>query len=83
MGLSGLLTNSFEAMRETVRLIRAEGHEEPAIIGGGQTDEQVCQYVGADYWSTDAVAGVTLYRRLVAGEQIYGRGYLSSCVTRP
>jgi methanogenic corrinoid protein MtbC1 len=68
VGLSGLLTHSYEAMRETVRLIRSEGRQVPVIIGGGQIDGQICQYAGADYWSTDAVAGVELCQRLVAGE---------------
>jgi methanogenic corrinoid protein MtbC1 len=69
VGLSGLLTHSYETMRETVNLIRSEGHQGPVIIGGGQIDGQICQYVGADYWSTDAVAGAELCRRLVAGKQ--------------
>ena len=68
VGLSGLLTNSYEAMRETVSLLRAGGHQGHIIIGGGQIDEQVRQYVGADSWSTDAVAGVELCRRLMVGE---------------
>jgi 5-methyltetrahydrofolate--homocysteine methyltransferase len=28
------------------------------IIGGAQLDEQVCKYIGADAFVTDAVAGV-------------------------
>lgn len=29
-------------------------------------DDQVCQYVGADYWLGDAMAGVRLCQTLVA-----------------
>jgi methanogenic corrinoid protein MtbC1 len=65
VGLSGLLTSSYEAMRETVAMLRADGNQAPIIIGGGQLSEQVCQYVEADYWNTDAVVGVDLCRRLV------------------
>jgi len=65
VGLSGLLTSSYEAMRETVALLRADGNRAPIIIGGGQLNEQVCQYVEADYWNTDAVVGVDLCQRLV------------------
>jgi methanogenic corrinoid protein MtbC1 len=62
IGLSGLLTSSFDSMRETVELIRSEHDPQiasiPIIIGGNQIDEQVCQYVGADAWVTDAMSGV-------------------------
>lgn len=65
VGLSGLLTSAYDSMRETVALLRAEGTQAPIIIGGGQINEEVCLYVGADYWTTDAVAGVELCQRLV------------------
>jgi methanogenic corrinoid protein MtbC1 len=70
VGLSGLITASFEMMRETVSVLRAEAakHELsfPILIGGGMMDEQVCQYVGADYWLKDAMAGVRLCQSLLA-----------------
>jgi len=69
VGLSGLLTSSYDAMRETVALLRASGYQEPIIIGGGQLSEEVCQYVGADHWTTDAVTGVELCQRLMS-EQV-------------
>jgi methanogenic corrinoid protein MtbC1 len=65
VGLSGLLTNSYDAMRETIALLRAQGYRGPIVIGGGQLNEEVCQYVGADHWTTDAISGVELCRRLV------------------
>ena len=68
VGLSGLLTNSFDAMRRTVALLRAQGYHGPVIIGGGQLNEQVCHYVGADQWATDAVTGVELCQRLISGQ---------------
>jgi methanogenic corrinoid protein MtbC1 len=66
VGLSGLLTSAYDAMRETVVLLRDQGYQGPIIIGGGQISEEVCQYVGADYWTTDGVAGVELCKRLIA-----------------
>lgn len=69
VGLSGLLTSAYDAMRETIALLRAQGYQGPIIIGGSQLSEKVCQYVGADYWTTDAVAGVELCQRLVS-EQV-------------
>jgi methanogenic corrinoid protein MtbC1 len=66
VGLSGLLTSAYDAMRETVALLRAQSYPGPIIIGGGQISAEVCQYVGADHWTTDGVAGVELCKRLVA-----------------
>jgi len=65
VGLSGLLTSSYDAMRETVALLRTQEYRGPIIIGGGQLSEEVCQYVSADHWTTDAVTGVDLCRRLM------------------
>ncbi|MDH4138822.1 MAG: cobalamin-dependent protein [Anaerolineae bacterium] len=68
VGLSGLLTISYDAMRETVALLRTRGYPGPIIIGGGQLSEKVCEYVGADHWTTDAGAGVELCQRLISGQ---------------
>ncbi|NOZ49797.1 MAG: hypothetical protein GXP37_07065 [Chloroflexi bacterium] len=69
IGLSGLITASFEAMAQTIALIRqAEaqtGRRTPIIIGGSQLDEQVCEYVRADYWVRSAIDGVLLFQRLL------------------
>jgi methanogenic corrinoid protein MtbC1 len=69
IGLSGLLTISFEAMRETINIIRLSGEKGistlPIIIGGNQLTQQVCQYVGADHWVTDAMTGVRLCQQLL------------------
>ena len=62
VGLSGLITAAFVTMKETVTVLRVESQKHdlsfPIIIGGGFIDEQICQYVGADYWMPDAMAGV-------------------------
>jgi methanogenic corrinoid protein MtbC1 len=65
VGLSGLLTSSYDAMRETIALLRAQGYRRPIIIGGGQLSDEVCQYVGADHWTNDAISGVELCQRLM------------------
>jgi methanogenic corrinoid protein MtbC1 len=41
----------------------------PVIIGGGSINDQVCQYVGADYWIVNAMDGVRLCQRLLAGDR--------------
>ncbi|MGE5642948.1 MAG: B12-binding domain-containing protein [Byssovorax cruenta] len=73
VGLSGLITASFETMKETVSILRQEAVKNklsfPILIGGGMIDDQVCQYVGADYWLKDAMAGVRLCQSLLARAQ--------------
>ncbi len=70
IGLSGLLTLSYDSMHETVELLRqsadADVRSIPIIIGGNQLTQQVCNYVGADYWMTDAMSGVRLCQKLLA-----------------
>ncbi|MEJ2549860.1 MAG: cobalamin-dependent protein [Anaerolineales bacterium] len=68
VGLSGLLTSSYDSMRETIAQIRDGGYRGPIIIGGGQITEEVSQYVKADSWATDAISGVELCRRLIGGQ---------------
>ncbi len=60
IGLSGLLTLAFEPMKKVVDSLTEKGLRDKfkVIIGGGQMDEQVCSYVGADSFVTDAVAGI-------------------------
>lgn len=68
IGLAGLLTSSYDSMRDTVRLIRscpdAQVSSTPVLLGGNQLSEQVCRYTGADGWVTDAMTGVRLIQRL-------------------
>lgn len=64
VGLSGLLTVAYDAMKETIEAIAQAGHRDKVkiMIGGGQMSEKVCEYVGADAYGEDAVAGVTLVK---------------------
>lgn len=60
IGLSGLLTLAFDPMKAVVQKLEEQGLRDKikVLIGGGQMDEQVCKYVGADAYVTDAVVGV-------------------------
>ncbi len=73
VGLSGLLTSSYSTMQETVTLFRHHPDQTlariPIVIGGVSTNEQVCQYVGADYWIVNAMDGVRLCQSLLADKQ--------------
>lgn len=63
VGLSGLLTASYDKMRETVSLLK--NNDVPIIIGGGQVNEQIARLVGTQYWCNDAVVGVRICQRLI------------------
>jgi methanogenic corrinoid protein MtbC1 len=69
IGLSGLITVAYESMKETVKLLREKSLPEqpgiPIIIGGGTLNETVCRFVGADFWTTDALEGVRICQRIV------------------
>mgnify|MGYP000998181407 CR=1 FL=1 len=69
VGLSGLIMAAFESMRETILLLRAQerelGYRPPVILGGAIIDSRVCEFAGADSWSTDAMEGVRICQALV------------------
>jgi methanogenic corrinoid protein MtbC1 len=62
VGLSGLLTTSFDAMKDTIAALDAAGlrPKVKVMVGGGPVNEQVRDYVGADAMGADAQAAVTL-----------------------
>jgi 5-methyltetrahydrofolate--homocysteine methyltransferase len=61
VGLSGFLTLAFDPMKDTVAALKAAGLGNVKImIGGGQVDENIRQYTGADAYGKDAMAAVSL-----------------------
>jgi len=62
VALSGFLTLAFDAMKETVDAIKKAGLRDKIkiMIGGGQIDEEIRKYTGADAYGRDAMAAVTL-----------------------
>ena len=61
VGLSGFLTLAFDPMKDTVAALKAAGLNDVKImIGGGQIDENIRQYTGADAYGKDAMAAVAL-----------------------
>lgn len=61
VGLSGFLTLAFDSMKETIEAIEAAGLRDGVkiMIGGGQVDEQIRTYTGADAFGLDAMTAVT------------------------
>ncbi len=64
VGLSGFLTLAFDSMKETIAAFEKEGVREKfkIMIGGGQIDETVRSYTGADAFGVNAVEAVSLCR---------------------
>ena len=60
VGLSGFLTLAYDPMKETVAALREDGLDVKIMIGGGQIDEQIREYTGADAYGRDAMAAVAL-----------------------
>lgn len=62
VGLSGLLTTSFDPMKATVDALAAAGLRDKVkvMIGGGPVTAEVCKVTGADGWSTNAQAAVSM-----------------------
>jgi len=71
LGMSALITPSFESMRDTVRAIEAEGVRDKVkvIIGGGIVIKQVKDYVGADAFTRDAAEGVAICKEFMGVAQ--------------
>lgn len=71
IGLSGFLTIAFDSMKETIEAIESKGMRanRKIMIGGGQIDETVCTYTGADAFGINAVEAVTLCKNWAGAVQ--------------
>lgn len=67
VGLSGFLTLAFDAMKKTVDAIKDAGLRDnlKIMIGGGQVDDAVKNYTGADAFGLNAMDAVSLCKRWV------------------
>ncbi|MCK4790437.1 MAG: cobalamin-dependent protein [Desulfobacteraceae bacterium] len=70
VGLSGFLTLAFDSMKKTVEAIEAAGLRDKVqiMVGGGQVDDRVRKYSGADAYRKDAMAAVSLAKKWVGGK---------------
>ncbi|MCX8171845.1 MAG: cobalamin-dependent protein [Candidatus Bathyarchaeota archaeon] len=71
VGMSGLLTISYESMKKTVEALREAGLRDrvKVIIGGGRVDEYVKRYTGADEWADNAMLGVRKCKEILGLEE--------------
>jgi 5-methyltetrahydrofolate--homocysteine methyltransferase len=67
VGMSGLLTVSFDGMKNTVTAIEEAGLRDSVkiMIGGAPVDDYVLAYSGADAWGKDAMAAVSLAKNWI------------------
>ncbi|MFX1368118.1 MAG: corrinoid protein [Promethearchaeota archaeon] len=68
LALSGLITMTHEVMRETIEALKEAGIRDQVkvIIGGGDTDQEVVNFTGADAFGRDALSAVKLIRKLLS-----------------
>lgn len=60
IGLSGLLTMAYDPMKDVVDKLKEAGIRDQVkvLLGGGQIDDHVLKYVGADVFANDAMTNV-------------------------
>jgi methanogenic corrinoid protein MtbC1 len=69
VGLSGFLTLAFQSMKDTVEAIKKAGLRDKVkiMIGGGQMDDRVRRFSGADAYGKDAMEAVKLAKGWIGG----------------
>ena len=67
LALSGFLSVAFDSMKSTIEQVEGAGLRKgtKVIIGGGQMDDTVRQYTGADAYGDDAMAAVAFAKETV------------------
>ena len=70
LGMSGLLTPSFESMKEVVEAVKEAGlrSKVKVIIGGGVVTELVLRHTGADAFTDDAMEGIEVIKKWATGK---------------
>ncbi|WP_347489135.1 cobalamin-dependent protein [Desulfoscipio sp. XC116] len=73
LGLSGVLTNTVETMKEVVTAFGEAGLRDKVkiIVGGNHLTKETSMYIGADGFSNDASVGVKICKKWV-GESANG-----------
>lgn len=69
VGLSGFLTLAFQSMKDTIDAIEKAGLRDKVkiMIGGGQVDDHVKKFTGADAYGKDAMEAVALAKGWIGG----------------
>ena len=69
VGLSGFLTLAYDSMKETINAIQEAGLRDQVkiMVGGGQIDQQILEYTGADAYGQDAMEAVNIANQWYGG----------------
>ncbi|MBP7332069.1 MAG: Methionine synthase [Firmicutes bacterium ADurb.Bin373] len=67
IGISVLLTFSINSVKKVIKLLGEAGLRDKVtvVIGGYPINERIREYTGADYYETDAVKAVELFKRII------------------
>jgi methanogenic corrinoid protein MtbC1 len=68
LALSGLITTTHDVMKKTINALKEAGMRDKVkvMIGGGDIDQNIVDYTGADGFGKDAMSAVELARALLA-----------------
>jgi methanogenic corrinoid protein MtbC1 len=71
VGLSGFLTVAFDSMKDTITAIREAGLRDKVkiIIGGGNMNDEIKDYAGADAYGVDAMAAVSFANDVMSSKR--------------
>jgi methanogenic corrinoid protein MtbC1 len=71
VGFSALITPTFDRMKEAAQMFEQAGlrNQFKLMVGGGVTTPAVKEYIGADFQTLDAMAGVHYCMKVVKGEE--------------
>lgn len=65
IGLSALMTTTVVNMQKTIEALHQSGCVCPIWVGGAVLTQEIADEIGADYYSEDAMASVTLLNQLL------------------
>ncbi len=67
LALSGLITITHEVMKQTIEALSQAGIRDSVkvMIGGGDIDQSIVEYTGADAFGKDAMSSVNIARKFI------------------
>lgn len=65
IGLSALMTTTLDSMEETIKQLRASGHECSIMVGGAVLTADYADKMGADFYTKDAKASVDVAKKIL------------------
>ena len=65
IGLSALMTTTVGSMEQTIRALRASGHDCRVMVGGAVLTPEYAEKIGADYYAKDAKCSADIARQVL------------------